>query len=161
MTRKDREMPYTPLIGFSTSIIFMIVWMFDTSFSFSVILNRFCPLIIRSILFFIILCLGVIFIYLSRKALFLQADLSDRLITEGIFGFVRHPMYLGGLLIFLSFILLSISLISIALFIIIFILYSKMASYEERVLENIFGKQYIDYKKQVRKWIPKLKKNNN
>ena len=159
ITRKDREMPYTPLIGFSTSMIFMIVWMIDNLFSISVILNRSCPLIIRSILFFIILCLGVIFIYLSRKALLHDGELSDTLITRGIYGRVRHPLYLGGLLIFLSFILLSISLISIALFIIMFILYNKMATYEEKILEDMFGVQYLDYKKQVPKWIPKLKKN--
>ncbi len=159
ITRKDREMPYTPLIGFSTSMIFILVWMNDNLFSISVILNRSCPFIIRSILFFIILCLGVIFIYLSRKTLLHDGELSDTLITRGIYGRVRHPLYLGGLLIFLSFILLSISLISIALFIIMFILYNKMATYEEKILEDMFGVQYLDYKKQVPKWIPKLKKN--
>ena len=158
-TRKDREMPYAPLIGFSTSIIFMIVWMLDNIFSISLILNRFCPLTIRSIFFVTLLCLGVIFLYISRKILFHNGELSDTLVTDGIFGRVRHPMYLGGLLIFISFILLSISLISIALFIIIFILYNKMATYEEKILEGMFRDQYLEYKKQVPKWIPKLKKN--
>ena len=27
ITKKDREMPFTPLIGFSTSMIFIIGWM--------------------------------------------------------------------------------------------------------------------------------------
>jgi len=161
IAEKDREMPYTRLIGFSTSILFMIVWMLDLVFLISVILNSFIPLIIRLILFFIILCLGIIFIYLSRKVLFPDGELTGILLTEGIFRRVRHPLYLGGLLIYISFIFLSISLISIALFVINFILYNKMATYEEKILENIFGNQYLDYRKQVPKWIPKIKKNNN
>ena len=161
MAEKDREMPYTRLIGFSTSIFFVIIWMLDLVYLISVILNSFIPLIIRFILFLIIMCLGIIFIYLSRKALFPDGELTGILLTEGIFSRVRHPLYLGGLLIYLSFIFLSISLISIALFVINFILFNKMATYEEKILEDIFGNQYLDYKKRVSKWIPKLKKNNN
>ncbi len=161
IAEKDREMPYTRLIGFSTSILFMIVWMLDLVFLISVILNSFIPLIIRFILFFIIMCLGIILIYLSRKELFPDGELTGILLTEGIFSRVRHPLYLGGLLIYLSFIFLSISLISIALFVINFILFNKMATYEEKILEDIFGNLYLDYRKQVPKWIPKLKKNNN
>lgn len=161
IAEKDREMPYTRLIGFSTSIFFMIIWMLDLVFLISVILNSLIPLIIRLILFFIIVCLGIIFIYLSRKALFPDGELTSILLTEGIFSRVRHPLYLGGLLIYLSFIFLSISLISIALFVINFILHNKMATYEEKILEDIFSNQYLDYRKQVPKWIPKLKKNNN
>ena len=161
IAEKDRDMPYFRLIGFSTSFFFMIIWMLDSYLLISVILNSFIPLIIRFILFFIIMCLGIIFIYLSRKVYFPDGELTDILLTEGIFSRVRHPLYFGGLLIYLSFIFLSISLISIALFVIIFILYNKMATYEEKILEDIFGNQYLDYRKQVPKWIPKLKKNNN
>ena len=161
MTEKGRDMPYMRLIGFISIFFFVIIWMLDSLFLISVILNRFIPLIIRFILFFIIMCLGIIFIYLSRKAYFPDGELTGILLTQGIFSRVRHPLYFGGLLILLSFIFLSISLISIALFVINFILLNKMASYEEKILEDIFGGQYLDYRKQVPKWIPKLKKNNN
>jgi len=33
---------------------------------------------------------------------------------------------------------------------------NKMASYEEKDLEKIFGNEYLEYKKNVPKWIPKL-----
>ena len=161
MAEKSREMPYMSLIVGSSCFLFMIVWMLDSVFLISVILNSFIPLIIRFILFFIILCLGIILIYLSRKALLPDGELTSILLTEGIFSRVRHPLSLGVLLIYLSCIFLSISLISIALFVINFFLYNKMASYEEKILEDIFGNQYLDYRKQVPKWVPKLKKNNN
>ena len=158
---KDREMPYTRLIGFSTSIFFVIIWMLDSVFSISVILNNFIPLIIRVILFFIIICLGTIFAYLSHKVLFPDGEITGIILTEGIFSRVRHPLYLGGLLIYLSFICLSISLISLAIFVITFILFNKMATYEEEILGDIFDNLYLDYKKRVPKWIPNLKKNNS
>ena len=161
MTEKGRDMPYMRFIGFINVVFFMIIWMLDSFFLISVILNRFIPLIIRFILFSIIMCLGIIFMYLSRKALFPDGELTGVLLTQGIFSRVRHPLYLGGLLILLSFIVLSISLISMALFVIHFILLNKMATYEEKILEDIFGNLYLDYRKQVPKWIPKLKKNNN
>ncbi|HEC38983.1 hypothetical protein LCGC14_1010710 [marine sediment metagenome] len=161
MTEKGRDMPYMRLIGFISVVFFVIIWMLDSVFLISVILNSFIPLIIRFILFSIIICLGIIFIYLSRKAYFPDGELTDIFLTQGIFSRVRHPLYLGGLLVLLSFIFLSISLISIALIVILFILLNKMTTYEEKILEDIFGNLYLDYRKRVPKWIPKLKKNNN
>jgi protein-S-isoprenylcysteine O-methyltransferase Ste14 len=39
-------------------------------------------------------------------------------------------------------------------FIIVFIAYNKMANYEEKVLEKLFGEEYLGYKKKVSKWFP-------
>jgi len=33
-----------------------------------------------------------------------------------------------------------------------------MVNYEENILENKFGKEYIEYKRIVTKWIPSIKK---
>lgn len=71
----------------------------------------------------------------------------------------RNPMYFGILLVYLAFIFLSISVICIAFFVNIFLLYNKMVNFEEDILEQIFGQDYIEYKKKVPKWIPKIGKN--
>ena len=155
--KKDREMPYTHFVLISTPIIFITVWILDSYiFKISVLLNRFIPFLVRMILFALIMVLGLLLIYLSHKTLFHENEPLDTLITDGILGRVRHPLYLGILLIYIAFIALSISLISIVLFIVIFLIFNKMANYEEKVLENFFGRQYLEYKKQVRKWIPKI-----
>jgi protein-S-isoprenylcysteine O-methyltransferase Ste14 len=39
-------------------------------------------------------------------------------------------------------------------FIIVFITYNKMANYEEKVLEKLFGEEYLEYKQNVSKWFP-------
>jgi len=49
---------------------------------------------------------------------------------------------------------LSISLICIALFVIVFFVYNWMVNFEEKILENLFGNQWFEYKKKVPKWFP-------
>jgi protein-S-isoprenylcysteine O-methyltransferase Ste14 len=65
-------------------------------------------------------------------------------------------MYFGILLIYVACICLSISLISIVAFIPIFLVYNKMVIYEEKILIGLFGKQFLDYKKNVPRWFPKI-----
>ena len=36
--------------------------------------------------------------------------------------------------------------------------YEKMVNFEEDILEEMFGEDYIEYKKKVPKWIPKIGK---
>jgi len=65
-------------------------------------------------------------------------------------------MYLGILMVYIAFICFSLSLIALALFVIIFRSYNRSVNYEENVLEQLFGKDYLQYKQKVPKWIPKL-----
>ncbi|MFC2014382.1 methyltransferase family protein [Chloroflexota bacterium] len=81
-----------------------------------------------------------------------------RLITNGLYGYVRNPM-LSGLFIFLiglGGLLGSISLIFIftPIFILINVLYLK--AIEEKEMEKKFGTQYLEYKKRVPMFIPRL-----
>jgi protein-S-isoprenylcysteine O-methyltransferase Ste14 len=78
---------------------------------------------------------------------------SGKLMTTGIYGHVRHPLYLGNLLLYLPFIFWSFSLFSIIPWLIAAAAYNKMANYEEQLLIKKFGKEYLDYRKRVRKWI--------
>ncbi|CAF1054703.1 unnamed protein product [Adineta steineri] len=78
----------------------------------------------------------------------------NKLVTDGIFKFCRHPMYL--FLLLGCIISPSVSLDKF-LFIIYAILYLYIAiPIEEKKLEKIFGQAYIDYKNEVPSIIPKL-----
>jgi len=150
------EAPHSHLIQALSPIIFTIIWTLDSIvFSFSVLLNDFVPWIVRLILFIVVIAIAFAFIRVSYNILFQQPENKDELITDGILGHVRNPMYFGVLLIYLAFIFLSISLISIALWIIIIVIYDKLASFEEKQLEKLFGEKYLEYKKKVPKWIPR------
>ena len=153
----SRETKYSHLIQAASPIIYVFIWILDSQiFGFSVFLNNFVPLAIRIVLFAVTLIFALILMKLSHDTSFKHNEPSDTLITNGILSRVRNPLYLGVLLIYLALLFLSISLISMVLFIIISIIYNKMVNHEESVLEKLFGEEYLKYKKSVPKWIPKL-----
>ena len=150
------EAPHSHLIQALSPAIFTIVWMLDSLvFKFSIVLNDFVPWIVRLILFIVVIAVAFAFIRISHNILFRRPENKDELIADGILGHVRNPMYFGVLLIYLAFIFLSISLISIALWIVIIVIYDKLATYEEKQLEKLFGEKYLAYKKKTPKWIPR------
>jgi len=82
-----------------------------------------------------------------------------KLVTVGIYGHVRNPMILGVLTVLIG---ESIALMSITigLWTLIFFfsnnLYFRLS--EEPDLKKRFGDMYTEYKKNVPRWIPRLKK---
>lgn len=124
--------------------------------------SSFALLVIRSASFLIVVILAFALMWTSHQALFGQKHVSDEkhealtLITDGAFALVRHPMYLGTILMYFAFILLTLSLVTLIPWVIIIIIYNYLANYEEMELEKIFGKDYLEYKKRVAKWIPRL-----
>ena len=136
-------------------VAFFIIWFIDSNiFRISIFLNDFVPFLIRLILFILVIISAITFIMVSHRILFKSHELPNSLITNGILGYVRNPMYFGILLIYVAFIFLSISLISIGLFVITFLVYNWMVNFEEHILENMFGEQYLEYRKKVPKFIP-------
>jgi protein-S-isoprenylcysteine O-methyltransferase Ste14 len=79
----------------------------------------------------------------------------QRLVTYGVFAWMRNPLYVGNLLIWVGFVIGSGVLwflpIAIALFA---IEYSLIVRYEEGVLESIFGGEYVEYKRRTSRWWP-------
>jgi protein-S-isoprenylcysteine O-methyltransferase Ste14 len=90
----------------------------------------------------------------SHKAV-LEQD-PPKFVDSGIYAWIRHPLYLGTLLFCLSFLFLSVSLVSIGVWVAFFIFFDRMATYEEKNLVKLLGEQYVSYQKRVSKWIPKL-----
>ena len=153
---KKREMPHSHLYHALLPIIFMIVWVLDSRILKLSVLDEIVPFIVRAALFAVFLGIAIILMGLSHKALFNNGP-PETLITGGIFSHTRNPMYLGILFIYIAFIALSISLISVALFILVFYVYTKMIDYEEDVLEKMFNEDYKEYKKRVPKLILKFR----
>ena len=145
------------IIQLLAMIIFFIIWIIDSFiFTFSTILTGYIPIIIQIIGFISFLTLGLILSFRTGHVIF-QAENSNKLITTGILSHTRHPLYLGVLIIYVGFIFLTMSLISIVGLIIAFLLYNYIASFEENELIEIFKEEYLDYKKRVPKWIPSIR----
>ena len=79
---------------------------------------------------------------------------STYLVTSGVFRFSRNPMYLGMLLFLLgtAIILNIIGGLIISIFFIFYMNFFQIIP-EEKALENLFGKNYRNYRKTVRRWI--------
>ncbi|MFX1388335.1 MAG: methyltransferase family protein [Promethearchaeota archaeon] len=151
----EREIPNAHIFHTILPIVFILIWILDTNiFVFSTFFNNYIPFLVRLILFIIIFAISITFIILSHRTLFKTHKPSDKLITDGILRYVRNPMYLGILLIYIAFLFLSISLIGIAMFVIVFLVYNWMVNYEENILEGMFGEEYKEYKSKVPKWVP-------
>jgi protein-S-isoprenylcysteine O-methyltransferase Ste14 len=80
----------------------------------------------------------------------------QRLVTYGVFAWVRNPLYVGNFLIWMGFVVISGVLWFLPIAILIFALeYSLIVRYEEGVLESIFGAEYLAYKRSTPRWIPR------
>ena len=76
------------------------------------------------------------------------------LVTTGVYGFTRNPMYLGTLLILLGWAVVlesPFALVLPAAF--IFYMNRFQIRPEERTLSALLGRDYSDYLRHVRRWL--------
>lgn len=80
--------------------------------------------------------------------------LVAHLVTSGIYGFTRNPVYLGFLLIVIGISLDSGSFWGILLAPVLIILFNQLVIRpEEDYLASRFGEQFSQYKEKVRRWL--------
>ena len=80
----------------------------------------------------------------------------QRLVTYGVFAWMRNPLYVGNFLIWMGFTVISGVLWFIPIAVLLFAVeYTLIVRYEEGVLESIFGQEYLRYKAMTPRWIPR------
>jgi len=116
------------------------------------------------ILGLLLIFLGLLFVFYTNKS-FLEIgkgtlapwDPPNKLIIEGAYRYVRNPMISGVLMVVLGETLIFSSIELFLLFILFFIVNHIYFIYsEEPGLTKRFGNDYIEYKKNVPRWIPRL-----
>ena len=76
------------------------------------------------------------------------------LVIEGPYKFTRNPMYLGVTTALLGIAIYLGDLLAFLAPVIFFVFVSlRFIPREERLMEKLFGKKYLGYKKKVRRWI--------
>ena len=124
----------------------------------SVFLIEFIPFYLR------VLIALPFFVFSSYLALFgLKTIFGEQreelvVIKSGVFSIVRHPIYLASILVYLGFIIISLSIIAFCIWIIIILFYYNISRYEEGILVDKLGIQYEDYMRQVPMFIPRFRK---
>ena len=165
LSEKEREYPRCHLIQLLCFISFFVIWFLDSFIIiYSLDLSFLIPLTLRLIIFSIIIPISLVLLRSTHNTLLnggrskdqkgCSHQLPDQVIDYGVMAYVRHPLYLAILLFYFAFVLLTLSIISFLVWIIIFFIHNRMASFEEKQLISMFNENYIEYKKQVPKWIP-------
>jgi protein-S-isoprenylcysteine O-methyltransferase Ste14 len=81
-------------------------------------------------------------------------ETPTRLVTDGPFRISRNPLYLGGVILSLGIAVLLGSLITFVFPTALLLILDKLyIPAEEKRLEKTFGKEYLEYKQRVRRWI--------
>jgi protein-S-isoprenylcysteine O-methyltransferase Ste14 len=110
----------------------------------------------------IIVLLPILFIagYFAQKAhkkVFKEKRKELMVIQNDVFAIIRHPMYFGSILIYLGMVILSLSLIGLIIFLVVFIFYYYLCRYEEKLLIEKLGNKYLEYMKKVPMLVPFIK----
>ena len=135
------------LIGHMAYIILYLLLI-----TFSILFYDSANLMILLYLGYIILLSGIIILLSSvqsRKQAMKNGISEESLVENGLYAFIRHPEFLGHILIILSLVLISQHPFNILIgAILILLLYFAMCEEEERNIEK-FGIAYKDYMKRV------------
>ncbi len=138
-------------------LVFLVVWILDSFvFKFSTFLSAAVPPYIRIVAVSTAFLLALYLMRSGHRAISHEVQSHPRILKDGAFARLRHPIYLAALLFYTFLFVLTLSLISLGLIVCIFVFYNFIASYEERWLEQKFGQAYLDYKSKVPRWIPRL-----
>lgn len=93
------------------------------------------------------------------------AQKREQLATEGLYRYLRHPQYLGFILIMLGFILIMLgfllqspTLLTLAMFPVLTFMYVKLAIREERDSEARFGEAWRQYAAETPRFIPAIRR---
>jgi len=141
------------------AFVFAAVWIADAFiFKHTTFLNLYVPLAIRTPLAAIFLLLSG---YLARNGLsivFHEVRNGPEVIRKGVFGLVRHPIYLSEILLYLGFLMLSLSLAAILVWLLAIGFLHYISRHEERLLLARFDTEYQQYMQEVPMWIPRLRR---
>ncbi len=141
---KMLERSYLDFIFYLVLAVFLIIFFFRNTFY-------------NYLGIFISIC-GLIIWIKGRRDLggsFQISAKAEKLVTNGIYSKIRHPVYLGGFIVDVGFILYTLYTFVvyylIAYTIILSIIQIIRVRREEGALKKKFGKRYIKYAKQT--WI--------
>jgi protein-S-isoprenylcysteine O-methyltransferase Ste14 len=103
------------------------------------------------------LAIGGGFILLSASwRILYQAQRTHELATAGPYAYVRHPQYVGFIVIMLGFLLQWPTIPTLVMFPILVAMYVRLARREEKEVLQEFGPAYAQYMKETPAFLPKL-----
>lgn len=97
---------------------------------------------------------GFLLISAAWHVLF-NAQKAGRLATTGPYSYVRHPQYVGFVLVLLGFLVQWPTILTLLMFPVLVVMYVRLAYREEQEVGGEFGEAYDRYAAQVPAFVPR------
>jgi protein-S-isoprenylcysteine O-methyltransferase Ste14 len=85
-----------------------------------------------------------------------KAQQEHELATSGVYARIRHPQYLGFVLIMIGFLLQWPTILTLLMFPVLVFMYARLAATEEREMREQFGARYDAYAAVTPRFIPNV-----
>ena len=112
------------------------------------------------VLSFIFIGSGFWLLSASWRVLY-QAQRAHRLATTGPYARIRHPQYVGFVLIMLGFLVQWPTLVTLVMFPVLVTMYALLARREEIESEATFGDAWRAYAKRTPRFIPRIARSDS
>ncbi len=133
MKDKKGEHPYGDT-GQILGALFFIIWLADSLIlKKSTFLSGYIPFLSRVIIFAVSIITSLI-LFTYGHVVIKNENRPVSVISNGVFKYIRHPLYLSSLLFYFGLFISTVSIFSFGLLIIIFIFYDYIAGYEEEIM---------------------------
>jgi protein-S-isoprenylcysteine O-methyltransferase Ste14 len=134
----------------------MALWISDMVFGYSNFLNEYVPSVVKLPIGILLLIISGYMAGTGLYIVFGKKAQSQSVINRGIFSFVRHPIYLSEIILYLGLLIIHISLAAACIWVIAIFFLHYISRYEEKLLLARFGDEYKKYMKEVPMWFPRL-----
>lgn len=90
-----------------------------------------------------------------------RAQKAGELATTGIYARMRHPQYVGFVAILIGFLIQWPTILTLAMFPVLVVMYWRLSLAEERQAEEEFGEAYRRYAARTPRFVPKLSRESS
>jgi protein-S-isoprenylcysteine O-methyltransferase Ste14 len=139
------------------ALLFFGTWVADSFYlKYTTQLDALVPALVRIPMGIILLVLSAYCAWSGLGIVFHEIRERPSVIRKGVFGVVRHPIYLSEVLLYLGLFLIHMSMAAGVVWLGASIFFYYLSRYEERLLLDRFGEDYRSYMREVGMWIPRI-----
>jgi protein-S-isoprenylcysteine O-methyltransferase Ste14 len=140
------------------AVVFAAVWIIDSFvLGWTTQLNDVVPNAVRAPVGLVVLAVSGYLAVASLRIVFGTVRETPSVIRTGVFRWVRHPMYLSEVLLYLGLLVISMSAAAAIVWIGAIVFLASLCRHEERLLIDRFGDEYRAYTREVPMWIPRIR----
>lgn len=103
------------------------------------------------------LILGGFWLISAGWTVLYEAHKTNKLAISGAYAHIRHPQYMGFIIIMVGFLFQWPTLVTLALFPVMLVVYRRLAIHEERDVRAEFGSEYDRWAAVTPRFVPRLR----